>query len=262
MTVALHMLKLIRGSRNLTPQILSDVTGIPVLRIRALENASTRDEPWLDEAWKLARAVGTAGILQLVSTSGDLTDLDLDFPMVSDMDVWRSGARLPLTLACRLAIQFGVNDPYHLVVEEGHRQIWDIVSTNERGAEPGCCPWCLADMFPSEDTPTPRHAPWCLPDNLWGRRDLIDKAELGHMPRTRTAGAKRTSTAKGWGLKALRCRLMKTQKQFAEAIGMDPTYYPRVERCEQALALKYAERVAAAFRVDVASLYVKPEDQA
>lgn len=253
MTVTLSLLKLTRQSKGVEPRHLSAVTGLPVPRIRELEAATRPVEPWLDEAYMLMRALCTDGILPLIS-SGSLTDLDLDFS-INDREALRSGVRMPLTMACRLAVEFGLTDPYDLVVRPHQQQIWSIIHDNERGAEPGCCPWCLADIYAGE-----HHHEMCLPDNLWAARNVMSAEALTVQPRPKGRESKRGASAIAKGLKSIRLRLGRTQEQMASAIGVDKNHFARMERGEVRMTLINAERFASVFHVEVPEIFAEPEE--
>lgn len=256
MAVMLAFLKTVRKARGINPTQLATLSGLSLARIKALENISIMQEPWLDEACCLSRVLNTRGILPLASLSGNLTDLDTGFSIPGDdVTAWRAGLRLSLSAACRLTAQFGLSDPADLVTVDLHRQIWDIVERNERGAEPGCCPWCLADIHAGH-----AHAATCLPDNLWGRRDLVDPATVSHIPRPQGGTARRAPSAIAHGLKAARERAMKTQKQLADAVDMHSNHFARIERGEVRLMRTTADKIAQLLRVTVESLYAQPED--
>lgn len=254
MSTKLHMLKKLRQMRAISPQQLASLTGLPLARIRSLENASIIEEPYLDEAYIVARCMGLGGIIPLLTLSGNLTEVDTGFPLAADVDVWRSGQRLPLSVACRLTLRFGLDDPSELITLARHKQIWDIVERNERGAEPGCCAWCLADIHAGE-----AHKPTCLPDNLWGRRDMVDLKALGHVPRAEGRGKRMTASAIAKGLKAARAASCKTQDQLAHDVGMHSNHLARIERRELPLLLRNAEKIAQTLKIPVESLYAEPE---
>lgn len=255
MTVCLFNLKPTRVSLGITPGLISKITGIPLGRYKSLENSTNMEEPWLGEAIILSHILCTNGVVPLVTASGNLTDIDtgVDFP--SDLDVWRSGTRLPLTDACRIARKLGLADPAHLIVPAHVHQMWDIVSRNERGAAPGACPYCLADG-------DKRHADTCSAHNLLGARDDTRIGEMAYTPRPRSKRLQRSTGAIAHGVAHIRKSVLCiTQARMAEAMGVHPNYYAMVERKEVGLALHRAEQAAQAFKLDVATFYAPPPER-
>lgn len=250
----LTLLKPVYQSRSVTPSILSTLSGIPKARLLKLANSVGQEEPWFDEAVTLARVLNTGGILPLIA-SGNLTDIPMGFHLDADVDALRAGLRLPLSLACRLAVRFGLDDPIDLVVTERMMQIWSVLEASERNPEAvGWCPWCIADILAGE-----AHLPTCLPNNLWGPRDIVDARTLGYIPRPTGSNHTRRGFSKtAYGVAALRKSLGLTQPRMAEQVGMASNYLARIEQGNTPLTLRYAERIAAAFNVTVESLYAAP----
>lgn len=252
----LENIKLLSMSRGMTPRSLSLLTGIPKARIQKLSNHTEMEEPWLDEAYLLHRVLCTPGIVPLMSGSGKLSECSMGVFFASDVDAFRAGRRLPLSVACRLAVRFGLDDPAELVARALHIQIWDVVSSNERGAEPGQCPWCLADVYAGAT-----HDEMCLPNNLWGPRDVGDARDLMFPLRPSAKSHRKMPGARGAGLKPLRERLVMTQEQFAKMCGINKNTFSRMERGDLTLTLRNAEKIAAAFGVTVESLYINAEPE-
>lgn len=250
----LTLLKAVYQSKSVTPAILSALTGIPKARLLKLANSVGQEEPWLDEAVTLARVLNTGGIVPLI-VSGNLTDCPMGFHLDADVDAMRAGLRLPLSLACRLAVRFGLDDPIDLVVSERMMQIWSVLEASERNPEAvGWCPWCAADILAGA-----AHLPTCLPNNLWGPRDVVDARTLGYIPRpTGTNHTRRGFSKIAYGVAPLRKSLGLTQPRMAEQVGMASNYLARIEQGNTPLTLRYAERLAAAFNVTVESLYGSP----
>lgn len=254
----LAMLKPIRMTRGITARQLSDLTTIPHKRLSLLESLSNnyRAEPWLDEAYLLSRALGTNGIYPLVGDSM-LETADLGISPFDDLDVWATDARIPLSLAIRLTRRFGFDDPEQLVVTPLQRQLWEILERSERTPASGYCPWCAANTATGE-----RHLPSCIPHFLYGMRGTRPKESfVGTLPGVRTPGRVRVGSGPGWGLKALRKKWNLTQDQFVKSTGFrNASYYCAIEQGRRPLTIEQANRIAAAFKVDVASLYRKPEN--
>lgn len=252
-------LKATRLSKGVTAPVLASITGIEHDRIKELESltVSKRSEPWLDEAALLSRALCTEGITPLI-TSDNLTACDLGLDVGGDLDAYRAGLRIPLSSACRIAVQLGLPDPELLIPDTLHRQVWDVLNATERHPEAaGWCAWCGADIFSGKP-----HLPTCLPDNLWGR-DYTLRDTITATPRPERAGNSGLSTSgKGWGLKAFRNSLNGgegvTQRELADAVDIDRNHYARMERCELPLTLTNARRMASHWRVDVDTFYRKP----
>lgn len=251
----LNTLKSVYMSRGQTAKSLADLTGLSPDRIRALSNATMIEEPWFDEAVLLHRALGTSGILQLMTTSGDLASCPMGVRLAEDITAFRAGMRMPLSLACRIALRFGLSDPAELVVTPLQMQMWDILNATERHPEaPGWCAWCGADIIGGQE-----HLPTCLPNNLWAPRNQVPYEDVFFKPRPRAPGQRRSFSAKARGLKALRLKHGRNQKNIADAVGMSANHYSRVERGEIPLTAVTAEKLAALFRVPVETIYAEPE---
>ena len=253
----LENLKPIYHAHGQTPKSLEELTGIPKARIQKLANYSAMEEPWFDEAVLLARALCTNGIVPLITSSGRLSECPVGVHIGTDVTAYRMGVRLPLSVACRLAMRFGLDDPMELSGHSRHMQIWDVLSRNERGAEPGQCPWCLADVHAGAE-----HDEMCLPNNLWGPRNMGDARDLMFPLRPSAKARRKMPGARGLGIRPLRTRLCMTQRQFGDRCGITESYLARMERCELTLTLPQAEKIAAAFGVTIESLYVLPEGTA
>lgn len=250
-------------AKGIPPAILADVTGITRERLGKLYNSVGQEEPWLDEAVALHRVLGTAGVNQLISMSGTLTDdIPMGFATDGDVDALRAGLRLPLSLACRLVRRFGLDDPKELLPTPREMQVWSVLEDNaryvyDRGVS-RACPWCLGVPDPALGGNI-RHLETCLPDALWGSRSTVSPSELGYIPRPQ--GSKphmRGFSRKAPGLRPLRERLGKTQAQFAHENGIDANYLSKIELGHVPLTLRNAERIAANYRVDLPSLFVAP----
>lgn len=260
----LTALKTIAHNRDQCPRTLVALTGIKRPRIAELMNAVGQAEPWLDEAVILHRALGTPGVLTLMNASATYADSPLGHATRGDLDAYRAGLRLPLSLACRLAIRFGLDDPSELIVSARHMEIWSVLETSLRlggGEGPAVCPWCLASADArGENIP---HLDTCLPNNLWGPRNVLDAKAIGFHPRPLSGRNpnRRGYSKKAYAVRDLRKRLNKTQQQMATDIGMDANYLSRIERGDVPLRLAMAERIAAAYRVTVESIYAEPDEE-
>lgn len=247
--LTLNLLRNTRTSRDLKRPHLEAITGIDASRLRTLELRLA--EPWFDEAVLLSYALGTHGIVPLL-TSGSLTDCDLGEPTESDLPVWRSGARAPLSLACRMAVAFGLSDPRTLSVDPVARQVWEIVAANDRHPEhAGICPWCIADVAMGEE-----HLATCLPHNLYGPRDVAHEGAVLLPSRKH----ERTKGIPARGLKAQRLAHNMIQKEVAEVLDIHVNYYARLERADVPLTVEHADKLAAYYDVDRAVLYAPTED--
>lgn len=248
--LTLDNLKPLRLASTLKRDHLAAVTGIPADRLRELELRMC--EPWFDEALQLHRALGTAGIGQLMCSDYPNTSHDLS-PLPTDEDAWRHGTRAPLSLAARIAVAFGLPDPADLAVPPVMRQLWDILACTERHPEaPGWCAWCGADILGGES-----HRPTCLPNNLLTPHSLrlLDTPTTLVRPKARV---QRQQGIPAYGLKALREQHELLQRDVAEAIGIHPNYYARVERASIPLSAENADALAAFYKVDRAVLYARP----
>lgn len=251
--LTLSQLRNVRIAKGLSRNNLATVTGLSATRLKELELRT--HEPWFDEACLIARALCVDGLAPLI-TSGSLTDCDLGEPHESDLHLWRSGARSPLSLACRAAKAFGLSDPAALSAGSLARQIWEIVGSNDRHPEhAGICPWCTADIAMGQ-----AHLPTCLPNNIWSVEALpTDAAEAGHVLRPATR-QERTRGVPARSLKHYRQAAHKIQKEIADLLGVHVNYYARVERGDVPLTIEHADKLAAYYRVDRARLYAPTHD--
>lgn len=250
----------IMHSRSMSMPTLSAVSGITPARLRQIVNATRQEEPWFDEAVVISRCLGLGGIVPLI-TSGDLTHCPTGIDLGADVEMFRSGTRMPLSMAVRLSLRFGLTDPAGLVVTTLHQQIWEALESGERTSTPGVCPWCRA-VAPAAGERVP-HLPTCLPDNLWGPRNRALGLDESFIPRPLTDNTSRRGISRrAHGVKALRTKLMKTQEQFGAAAGIGTNYIAQIERGNIPLTIAKAERIAAAYRVSIESLYLPPDEDA
>lgn len=238
-------------SRGISRAVICAVTGLDALRVSDLIRAD--HEPYLDEAVRLHRCLGTAGVYELM-TSGDLTlsAMNLGVPLPDDVDMLRAGVRLPLSLACRITLQLGLDDPSELVVLPRHRQIWDVLSLNERSRpDPvGTCPWC--DTVVAAEG----HLPTCLPHNLWGPRERsVAPPNLSVLPRAAAPGKSRRASGFAKGLRREREAFGVKQQDLATVIGIRPDYLSKIENGHLTLTVERAVEIARHLQCDVAALY-------
>jgi len=263
--LALHSLSAIRAKSGLTKRNIADLTAaanrkhgpITIDRLRELENGPIRAEPWLDEATDLARILLLPGVVSMMwdekagvdaqaqITSGDLTRFDLGHEMPDEVDMLLRGVRLPLSMACRLAVRFGLTDPTQLEQLPIHQQIWATLEANERGAAPGECPWCRA--------PGGQHLPTCLPANIWSTRSTAPYATTTAPQPAKPGGRGLARMAKG--LKAARKATQLTQAQVASSIGMHPNYLARIEQLKHPLSDAHAINIARILGCTVEDLF-------
>lgn len=254
--LTLTMLKTYRLSREISRPQLSAITGIRTVRLRALELREA--EPWFDEALILHRAFCTPGLNNLI-LSDSLTLSSVESPLPTDLVEWVSGVRAPLSLAVRVAIRCGLDDPCHLAPSPLFKQVWAVLEASERHPEaPGWCPWCGADIFSGDP-----HLPTCLPNNLFAARGGIDGVDetlaYSLAPKTRVT---RRRGIKASGLKTLRVEREMLQKDVADAIGIHPNTYARIERGALPLTVDNADRLAKLYNVHRAVVYAVPDEGA
>ena len=238
-------------SLGLTRSTLSATTGLSLTRLADLIRAD--HEPYLDEAVRLQRSLCAANVRVLMA-SGNLTlsEMYLGVPLPDDVDMLRAGVRLPLSLACRVALKLGLDDPSELVVSPRHRQIWDVLSLNERGHPSivGTCPWCCARVR------TEGHLPTCLPHNLWGPRSREETpVELSALPRPAMPGKGRRASGFAKGLRREREAFGVKQQDLATVIGIRPDYLCKIENGHLTLTVERATEIARHLQCDVAALY-------
>ena len=253
--LTLSNLRNIRVQRGLQRHHIAAATGLSLDRIKSLEVVAHQREPWLSEAYSLHIALGTVGIMQLIDGQDVLTinhGLDIGVSLPTDIAMHRSGARLPLSLACRIALELGLPDPAYVYRTDAlFSQVWEIIEQNERGAPAGVCPYCMADRRSGA-----AHARHCLPNSMWAPpRGVLP---VGPLPRVSVRG-KLQGSGQGHGLRRERERAGMTQKQLAEAVRMNSNHYARVERGVDSLTTRKAEMLALILRCDVNDLYRKDD---
>lgn len=256
----LQKLKPMMVSRGLTAATLSNLTGITPARLKSLLHLNAMEEPFFDEAALLARALCTQGILPIMGGEGPLRGRAMGMAFPSDMGVYRSGARVPLSLACRVAVQLGLTDPLQLgrdnpLSDPLHRQIWQIMERSERSSDSGLCPWCRSSIGAGDP-----HLPSCLPDALWGENIPFTLLPGVTQPLTRKSG-KRMPSAIGAGVKRVRTALGMTQRQFGKPAGIGESYIAQIEQRANSLTQRMAERIVAAHPgIPIAELFMPDTD--
>lgn len=254
---------------NLRHEIAAKSSSVPKLaamlpihidRIASLASTDARRqaEPWLDEAWALVRTLGIDDICTLIGTP--LADIITYEAAVPDLDIWRSGCRLPLSTAVRLTRRFHLSDPIDLYEVIRLRkaspivmETWSTVATGERVRAPGACPWCAADTTVENAA----HLPTCVPENLWGPRDQVLADHL--QPRPRLPGRKQLGNSHpAPGLKAVRERFCKSQEQMAHSLNISVGHYSKVEACKTPLTRDLAIRIGHTFGIDPLDLTSPP----
>lgn len=241
----------IRGKlrRGITDTQLAVLADLPPARVKVLEsmNAHKAEEPWLDEAWAIARVLGVGSIEALIGGTTDLDKLDLGFDAHDELEVWQTGVRLPLRFGIRLGLRFGI-EPLQLV--NIPPMIWQLGITTASGERTGgACPWCVQPVVGGAG-----HLPTCTMGQLYHPRDL-PVSVLGVPPRPRKPGIKDHGSKRAPGLRRLRDRLGVTQEVFARSIGKSPAYYARLEQLNDPLNTRLAEVICATYKVTPLDLY-------
>jgi len=258
MILSMPGLSNIRVKSGLTRRNIESITtaaGRPITidRQRELETGPIRAEPWFDEAADLSRILLLPGILPLLdeqgSASGNLTLYDLGTPFPDEVDLFKRGVRLPLSMACRLAVKFGLDDPIHLERHPLHVQIWSTLEQGERLGGPPICPWCLGEGG---------HLPTCLPDNLWSPLSTEPYA-TATAPRPLRPGTKGTGRL-AFGLKRHRKATGITQDKLAGDVGMHPNYLARIEQLRNNLTEAHAITIARILGCTVEDLFGAPAE--
>lgn len=221
---------------------------ITVERLRQLENLP-RHEPTYAEARTLARLLLLPGIAPLLSIGGihAMTSV-FGEPDPFDFGHFTTSDNVPLSIACRLAVSLGLDDPIELDILPIHTQLWATISQNERAAGPGECPWCRGSGG--------QHLPTCLPEAIWSPRNSspYGTAAFPRPARPRTRG----DSHMAFGLKVLRAAKCVTQSQLASDVKINANYLSRIERLESKLTQGNAEKIAARLGVPVERIFEKP----
>lgn len=243
-----------RIAKGVTRSVLSNLTGIDVDDLRNLETGDKLREPWFDEAILIASCLNTGGILPLIDPK-HLILRELGPFRESDLTFLHGGARIPLTMAIRISTHIGLDDPIELRTTARHSQLWDIISTNERGAEPGQCPYCLADSLTNEP-----HDTFCLFTNLLRPRNARVQTPVN----APSPAIKRLTNVRSGGyacgLQDLRKRMGMTQQDLSTLTGIPAMYISRIERLDLRLTAPKANVIATALEVDTALLYAQPPE--
>lgn len=242
-------------SRDITAKQLAVLTSIPHERVVELESVDIHvgAEPWLDEAQKICAALRVE-LLDILNTGvTELTAIDTGFDLQHPLDVWLTGVRLPLRYGIRLAITFGLDNPFDLLTIPSYaRRIWSTLEAGERLGAPGVCPYCAASIVGGAG-----HFPSCTPAVMFGARDahlsLIGSAPKPHRPHRRRGGSARAP-----GLLILRTRLGITQEQIAASLEIAPMTYYKLEKMRNPLTQTLADKIAALYKVPVVDLFSPP----
>ncbi len=238
--------KLLRG---ITDAQLSALTRIPLTRIKVLEslNPNKAEEPWLDEAYCIAKTLGVPMIEMLIGGTTNLAELVADDDPHDALEVWRTGVRLPLRFGIRLGLIFGM-EPLGLL--DIPPIVWQLGRTTASGERTsGICPWCIQPVVGDAG-----HLPTCTLGNLYHSR-TVDPSTLGVAPTPRKPGVRTQGSKSAPGLKRLRERLGVTQEVFAGSIGRHPAYYARLEQMHDPLNNQLAQHICAIYRVTMLDLY-------
>lgn len=235
-------LRPLRMSRGLKRPELAASTLIALPRLQELE--LRKAEPWLDEAFALARVLGCSPHDLMAPDDLKLFDFDHRFHE-QDLTFWTDGYRLPLSIGLRLQHWWSLDTIEDLDPSPLMRQLWDIMEANERHpSAPGWCPWCQAHRTAGEP-----HLESCIPHNLLGRRNrdgsLIGTVEAP-LPGKR---GHRTGSARVRGLKSIRQRKGWTQADMARYLDYHVNHYSRIERGELPLTTMKADEICAALQV-------------
>lgn len=228
--VALAHLRTVMSGRGYTASKLAQLTpltlGVDRIADLMARDAKRTPEPWLDEAYTLARLLGLDDIATLIGMPIDQLDPLED--VRGDLNIWRTGCRLPLSHACRLALRFGLPDPYDLfeVIRLRDRSRL-LTSLWTMSPAPGECSWCGGS---GDDPLYHGHTPTCTMNNLWGPRDLSTDTLGGTIPYPRTAGKRQNGMGrKAPGLRALRKREKASQANMALNVGCSEAHWCKME---------------------------------
>lgn len=260
--ITLRNLRPIITAKGTSPNAVFRAIGIPELSLDRMSELVSRDvrvasEPWLWEAYFIARVLGVSDICTLIGE--ELHAIDTTDDIRGDLNIWRTGCALPLSHAVRLTRLFGLSDPYALYEVIQLRATSPVVvetwATTMSGERLGgsACPWCLADAGGV-------HLDTCVPNNLWGPRsaDLLTIGGIAPVPRK---GGKQVYgvSRKAPGLVRLRKRERLSQKEMAGIMGYkDQSYYSRIERLDNNLTQAKADILQQKYGVSWADLVMEP----
>lgn len=228
-------------------------------RLRQLETAP-RHEPTYAEARTLTRLLGLTTVAALITPASLHAMPDVfGAPQPDDLTNFRLSADVPLSIACRLAISLGLDDPLELDHLPIHAQLWDVLATGERFGVLGTCPWCGGNttMQDGRHIAAQPHLPTCLPAALWSPDNPLGTYATGVFPRPakpRTRGDSHIAH----GLKVIRAAKGITQQSLASDIGRNANYMSRIERLEVKLTQQNAEKIATRLGVPVERLFMRP----
>jgi DNA-binding XRE family transcriptional regulator len=245
----LHNLASTLGALGIRHNTLADITGLEKKRIT--EISSRKYEPMLSEAHRIATALGHTTIRPLI-TSGNLTlsELFCGVRLPDDVDQMRAGRAMPLSLACRVAMQLGVEDPAVLIVTPWQRSMWHMMS-RERACHTGKCPWCFEPVGYD-------HLDTCVAEAIWGPRDAEQVTLYSPQPHPIRPGKGQRASGRAPGLAHQRKLAGITPAQLHNMIGLRADYLSRIEKGRLNLTLDKAEQIARVLNCDTALLYATP----
>jgi hypothetical protein len=240
----LNMLKHIRLSKGVTRVTLSNITGIDLDYLTALDKCKA--EPYLDEACVIARTLCIDGLMPLITPDMDHPYLlDRGVPLPSDVDMLRAGVPLPLSLAVRITERLGLRDPMQLQRTDLTHELWMMMVTERSPA----CPFCMADVVGGA-----AHLRGCLPDRLWGMRGR-EYVSITARPIAERAHKGRQSSDFAKNLRAMRDDRGMSAQAVSDASGVPTSYLSKLETLRLPLTLAKAHVLADVLGCDVALLY-------
>lgn len=252
--VTLSAMRAVVAARGTTLPKIAAISPIPLNDLADLASADVARarEPWLDEAYMIARVLGVATICDLIGQPLDAIVVHERFE--SPVAIWRSGMRLPLSDAIAITRAFGLSDPYDLYEIIRLRssspvllEAWSGMAQGERFGPLGICPWCGE---------AGAHRPTCIPDLMWGSRDTA--LEIDDL-RPRVPGKRQNGISHfAPGLKAIRERAFKTQAQMADSLGISLGHYSKLEGCKAKLTGDLAHRINHKFGVPILDIVSPP----
>jgi DNA-binding XRE family transcriptional regulator len=255
----LHCLKPIRqGYETGEPVIKSPIVlatlahfaAVEVERLRGIDNRT--HEPTLPEAYRISRVLNLDGILPLIHERATLDEMDCGIPLPTDVEMLRSGEKLPLSLACRVAIKLGLPDPILLIQRGIDRELWRMVLERSDSI----CPFCRANLDEPQGLER-GHTIHCLPDHLYGARD-VPRRGVGNAARTIRPGKRSGGSGPGLGVATQRKLKGLKQLELAERMGVTFQYLSKLETGYLALTIEKAHQIAALLGCDEALLFVAP----
>jgi DNA-binding XRE family transcriptional regulator/DNA-binding Xre family transcriptional regulator len=241
----------ISAARDINAKQMSRLTGISLQRLTLLEslNVHKAEEPWLAEAYAICRALRCDLMTAIGGTVDRLADIDTGYDLQDPIDVWRTGVPLPLRYGIRMAVRFGLDDPFELYRcrPQLEKQIMEVFLAGERTS--GICPWCIQPLVGAAG-----HLDTCLPAILYQPRDA-HMVTIGTAPKPWKPHVARGGSKFAPGLLAVRERAGVTQEVFAGSIGIAGTTYYRLEKMRDRLTITLATRISSIYKVTLADLY-------